>query len=148
MMAEIKNGVPEGDELSGNITAITLFIENVATSKEFYGRVFGASLLYEDDVAIVFKFANTILNLLTNVAAGELIEPALAGTSRTGARHVLTIEVGDVDSSAAMLAARGVAFLNGPINRPWGIRTISFLDPDGHIFELSGPIPSAPPPPR
>jgi len=28
---------------------------------------------------------------------------------------------------------RGVALLNGPMNRPWGVRTASFADPGGHI---------------
>lgn len=35
------------------------------------------------------------------------------------------------------LAARGVALLNGPMDRPWGIRTASFRDPGGHIWEIA-----------
>jgi uncharacterized glyoxalase superfamily protein PhnB len=31
--------------------------------------------------------------------------------------------------------------LNGPMNRPWGIRTAAFTDPDGHIWEVAGKIP-------
>jgi len=27
--------------------------------------------------------------------------------------------------------------LNGPIDRPWGIRTASFRDPGGHIWEIA-----------
>lgn len=47
----------------------------------------------------------------------------------------LTIPVDDVDATCAMLAGCGVALLNGAMDRPWGIRTASFVDPGGHIWE-------------
>jgi lactoylglutathione lyase len=31
----------------------------------------------------------------------------------------------------------GVQLLNGPIDRPWGVRTASFKDPAGHIWEIA-----------
>jgi lactoylglutathione lyase len=40
-------------------------------------------------------------------------------------------------TAAAELTARGVELLNGPIDRPWGIRTASFIDPGGHIWEIA-----------
>jgi len=30
-----------------------------------------------------------------------------------------------------------VTLLNGPMDREWGVRTASFTDPDGHIWELA-----------
>jgi uncharacterized glyoxalase superfamily protein PhnB len=30
-----------------------------------------------------------------------------------------------------------VELLNGPLNRPWGVRTASFTDPGGHIWEVA-----------
>ena len=42
----------------------------------------------------------------------------------------------------AELAARGVTLLNGPMDRPWGIRTASFTDPSGHIWEIAGDLPA------
>ena len=49
----------------------------------------------------------------------------------------LTLGVDDVDAACAELAARGVELLNGPMDRPWGIRTAAFADPSGHIWELA-----------
>jgi uncharacterized glyoxalase superfamily protein PhnB len=49
----------------------------------------------------------------------------------------LTIPVDDVDVRCAELAALGVELLNGPMDRPWGIRTASFTDPAGHIWEIA-----------
>jgi lactoylglutathione lyase len=45
--------------------------------------------------------------------------------------------VDDVDAVCADLIARGVELLNGPMDRPWGIRTASFMDPGGHIWEIA-----------
>jgi uncharacterized glyoxalase superfamily protein PhnB len=50
---------------------------------------------------------------------------------------VFTLQVDDVDAKCAELAARGVTLLNGPMDRPWGIRTASFADPAGHIWEIA-----------
>jgi uncharacterized glyoxalase superfamily protein PhnB len=30
-----------------------------------------------------------------------------------------------------------VSLLNGPLDRPWGVRTATFTDPDGHIWEIA-----------
>jgi uncharacterized glyoxalase superfamily protein PhnB len=85
----------------------------------------------------VFDFGNTIINLLTASAAHELIEPAAVAPRGAGSRLQLTVTVDDVDAMCAELAARGVELLNGPMDRPWGIRTASYRDPGGHIWEIA-----------
>jgi hypothetical protein len=71
-------------------------------------------LAFEDDASAVFKFKNTLINLLKTSAAHELIEPAVVGTREAGSRFQLTIEVDDVDATCAKLTSRGVQLLNGP----------------------------------
>ena len=100
------------------------------------GLAFGRTRMPNDDSA-VFDFGNTIINLLKTTAARELIEPAAVATQEAGSRLQLTIQVDDVDATCAELAARGVTLLNGPMDRPWGIRTASFRDPGGHIWEIA-----------
>lgn len=119
------------------IGAITLFVEDLATAKQFYQAVFGLPVMFEDGDSTVFKFGNTLINLLKTTAAGELIEPAKVAPREVGARFVFTIEVDDVDAMCAALAARGVELLNGPMDRPWGVRTASFMDPGGYIWEIA-----------
>jgi len=70
-------------------------------------------------------------------SAGELVEPARVAGREAGSRVVFTIQVEDVDAMCAVLKARGVDLLNGPMDRPWGIRTASFMDPGGHIWEIA-----------
>jgi catechol 2,3-dioxygenase-like lactoylglutathione lyase family enzyme len=119
------------------ISAIALFVEDLAAAKEFYGRVFGLPVVFEDDDSVVFKLGNTLVNLLKTAAAAELIEPAAVAPREAGSRLQLTIEVDDVDAMCAELTARGVVLLNGPMDRPWGVRTASFKDPAGHIWEIA-----------
>ena len=106
-------------------------------TKQFYREVFGLPVAFEDDNSSVFMFGNTLVNLLKTTAAGELVEPAKVAPREAGSRFVFTIEVDDVDAMCAELAARGVELLNGPMDRPWGVRTASFVDPGGHIWEIA-----------
>ena len=119
------------------IFAITLFVEDLPAAKQFYRRVFGLPVEFEDDNSAVFQFKNTLINLLKTATAGELVEPAKVAGREAGSRMVFTIHVDDVDAMCAMLKARGVQLLNGPMDRPWGIRTASFMDPGGHIWEIA-----------
>lgn len=121
----------------GKIWAITLFVEDVEAAKQFYREVFGLPVVFEDDNSAVFDFGNAIINLLKTTEAYELIEPAAVASREAGSRLVLTIQVDDVDAICAELATRGVELLNGPIDRPWGVRTASFRDPGGHIWEIA-----------
>ena len=119
------------------ISAITLFVEDLEAAKQFYQEVFGLTVVFEDDASTVFDFGNTIVNLLKVTAARELIEPAVPATREAGSRLQLTITVDDVDAMCAELVRRGVVLINGPMDRPWGVRTACFSDPGGHIWEIA-----------
>jgi len=121
----------------GRVGAITLFVEDLEATKRFYREVFGLSVTFEDADSAVFDFGNTLVNVLTTSAAGELIEPATVASREAGSRLQLTINVEDVDAVCVELASRGVELLNGPMDRPWGVRTASFRDPGGHIWEIA-----------
>jgi lactoylglutathione lyase len=119
------------------IGAITLFVEDLAAARQFYIDVFELPVMFEDDDSVVFDFGNTIVNLLKATAAPELVEPARVAPREAGSRFQLTLNVDDVDAMCAELARRGVTLLNGPMDRPWGVRTASFADPGGHIWEIA-----------
>src|SRR5437660_10481842 len=124
----------------GPISAITLFVEDLGAARTFYRDVLGLAVHYEDPESVVFAFGGTLVNLLVTSAAPELIEPATVAPPERGNRFQLTVDVDDVDALCPALGARGVALLNGPVDRPWGVRTASFRDPAGHIWELAQPI--------
>lgn len=120
------------------ISALTLFTEDLGATKRFYQEVFGLPLMFEDGNSAVFDFGNTLVNLLSTPAAHPLIEPAPVADPEAGSRLQLTIRVDDVDAMCEELAVRGVTLLNGPMDRPWGVRTACFRDPGGHIWEIAG----------
>ncbi len=124
-------------ELPKSLGAITLFVDDPQRSKAFYSKVFDLAPAYEDENSAAFNFENTIINLLKSSAAPELIAPAPVGGRDAGSRLQLTIWVEDTDAACAALAERGVELLNGPVDRAWGMRTATFADPDGHVWEVA-----------
>ena len=120
-----------------SIETVTLFVEDLQAAKRFYLDVFAVPIVYEDGESAVFKFGSMQVNLLKISEAHDLVAPATVATPDAGSRFVFTIPVGDVDAMCADLAARGVTLLNGPMDRPWGIRTASFMDPAGYIWEVA-----------
>jgi lactoylglutathione lyase len=69
--------------------------------------------------------------------APALVDPASVATRDAGVRFQFTLFVDDVDTMCERLKDRGVELLNGPIDRAWGIRTASFVDPGGHVWEIA-----------
>ena len=121
----------------GAIAAITLFVEDLDAATRFYREVFQLPVDFEDDSSTVFKFGGTLVNLLKTSEAPGLIEPAAVAAPAAGSRFQFTLAVDDVDAKCEELKLRGVELLNGPMDRPWGIRTASFRDPSGHIWEIA-----------
>jgi len=119
------------------IHAITLFVEDLAAAKRFYSEVFGLPVVFETEDSAVFRFGATLVNLLMMSQASGLVDPAKVAAKDAGVRFQFTIEVADVDAMCSELKKRGVELLNGPMDRPWGIRTASFRDPGGHIWEIA-----------
>ena len=120
----------------GPIAAITLFADDLAATRQFYLDVFGLPVVFEDQASAVFRFGETLVNLLSTANAPELVTPATVAGPDVGPRAVLTVEVDDVDAKCDELRDRGIELLNGPMDRPWGVRTASFRDPAGHIWEI------------
>ncbi len=119
------------------VAAVTLFVDDIDAARTFYTTVFAKPLVHQDDVSAAFDFGTTVVNLLHTAAAPELVDPAPVAAPEAGARMVLTVGVDDVDAVCEQLAALGVKLLNGPMDRPWGIRTASFQDPSGHVWEIA-----------
>jgi catechol 2,3-dioxygenase-like lactoylglutathione lyase family enzyme len=115
--------------------AITLFIDDLESSIDFYGNKLGLELVFQDESSALYKCSNTYVNLLIKSAV-ELVAPEPVGTNN-GVTAVYTLPFMDVDKAAEELVEAGVKLLNGPIDRPWGVRTVSFQDPSGHTWEIA-----------
>ncbi len=111
------------------IAAITLVTDDLPGTDRFYRDVFKMEPVHTDGDSVVFRFGETLINLLHSEAAPELVDPAPVVGADVGVRSVLTVHVEDVDTWCATLKERGVELLNGPMDRPWGPRTASSVTP-------------------
>jgi catechol 2,3-dioxygenase-like lactoylglutathione lyase family enzyme len=123
-----------------SVEALTLFVEDLARARDFYERAFGAPVVHTDADSVVFGFGAVVVNLLASTAAPQLVEPRSVGRPDDGPRVLITVPVEDVDRFVENLAEQGVELLNGPVDRPWSLRTAAFADPDGHVWEVAHPL--------
>jgi ribonuclease HI/catechol 2,3-dioxygenase-like lactoylglutathione lyase family enzyme len=119
------------------VSAISLFVEDVKRAKQFYQGVFGAPVVFEDDVSAAVRFQNLVVNLLQASEAAVLVAPNPVAGPESGSRFQLSIWVDDVDAVCAELQKRGVPLLSGPVDRDWGMRVATFTDPAGHSWEIA-----------
>lgn len=119
------------------VSAVTLFVEDLAAARAWYARAFGVREFFSDADSVVFQFDGMLINLLRVEEAPDLIAPAVPGGADAGPRAQYTVTVSDVDDAVASLRAAGVEVLNGPMDRPWGVRTAAFADPAGHVWEFA-----------
>jgi len=119
-----------------HISAISLFVEDLRASKVFYQEVFGVPVVFEDPNSVAVKFDSLIVNLLHIGSAAEIVEPGAVAAGDAGSRFQLSIWVPDLDAVCAQLRKRKMKF-TGPIERPWGMRTVNFVDPSGHSWEIA-----------
>ena len=123
--------------LPNSIEVLTLFVDDIGEAKAFYSKTFEPEVVYQDEVSCVLRFHGAMVNLLHASNAPSLVQPMSVAPSASGSRFLLTIKVDDVDAVCAEPQDRGVALLNGPIDRPWGRRTAAFADPSGHVWEVA-----------
>lgn len=119
------------------ISAISLFVEDIATAKAFYTTVFAVPVVFEDATSCAVKFDNLIVNLLVASEADKLVTPAHVGGPDAGRRFQLTIWVANLEKVTGALLRQGVNILTGPHVQPWGMMTLTFVDPAGHSWEVA-----------
>jgi len=104
------------------IGAMTLFVPDLSEARKFYENAFGLQAQPMDEDTAMLRFGGMAVFL--HKAAGQF-----------------AIIVGDVDAVCAEIASRGVQPLSGPADREWGMRTATFTDPAGHIWEVAQELP-------
>jgi lactoylglutathione lyase len=122
------------------IEVVTLFVEDLGSTRRFYEEVFAPKVLFEDEAGVVLQFAGMAVNILRFSEAPELVTPRQVGRPQDGPTVMFTVKVEDCSTAHAELVAKGVIFLNGPIDRPWGRRTAAFADPSGNVWEIAQEI--------
>lgn len=121
------------------IGAMTLFVPDLDQARDFYQEAFGLDAQPAGDDTVMLRFKDMAV-FLRKVAAAQEPLPEALDEARKGAGQFAII-VDDVDAVSAELAGREVKLISGPEDRPWGMRTVTFADPGGHIWEIAQEIP-------
>ena len=123
------------------LEVITIFAEDLAATRAFYENVFGLEVVWADEDSAVVRLEGLMINILRVERADTLVEPRAVAGAEAGARLLLTIAVEDANAVHEDLKRHGVTILNGPIDRPWGRRTVAFADPAGNVWEIAQILP-------
>lgn len=129
-------------EWEKQIIALNLIVGDLDRSKAFYSKVFGMSPLDEDGESATFRFQSTYVFLHrvenhNDAPAGDVLDLARKGIGQ------FAIIVEDVDAVRAELDQHEVTPISRPADRDWGMRTMTFADPAGHIWEIVQALPAA-----
>jgi catechol 2,3-dioxygenase-like lactoylglutathione lyase family enzyme len=124
----------------GFVVTHFLVVSDQEVSREYYQRVFGASVARERD-PVILQLANSwiILNSgggPTEDKPGVTLEVP-ADPARTSA--FLNLRVADIGAAYRDWSARGAEFLTEPKDRGTEIRAY-IRDPDGHLIEVGQSI--------
>jgi lactoylglutathione lyase len=121
---------------------VILFVEDLERSMAFYGDVIGVPFRLEGDGYVEFATQGARFGLYDRNRLEELTGQGPEPPGHPGGEVVFLVE--DVDTEAARLREAGATILTGPVDRPWGHRTVHVLDPDGFVVELAEEIPRQP----
>jgi uncharacterized protein len=135
------------------ISVITLAVSNLERSLAFYrdglgfqtsgviGTEFKGDETHASGEAVMFELENGLILALysrTNLAL-DANQPD--GTSSTGSTTEFSIghlvrSKEEVDTLLDQAKAAGATLTDEPYERPWGIYSGYFRDPDGHLWEI------------
>ena len=119
---------------------VILYVEDLGRSVAFYREVVRVPHKFTDTTYAEFATEGTKFALFDRAALPELIGRKVDGEGPWGEIAFL---VDDVDAEVLRLQEAGVQILAGPVDRPWGQRTLHFLDADGHVVEFAQELPRA-----
>ena len=127
-------------EWEKQIGAINLIVGDLKRASAFYRDVFGLPLKHEDEDTAMFQFKDTYVFLQRGHSHEDAPPVEVLDLAENGVGQFAII-VDDVDAVRAELDQRGVSVISGPADREWGMRTMTFVDPGGHTWEIAQETP-------
>lgn len=131
--------------MDGKITQITLVVANQAHSLEFFTQKVG----FEKKTDVTPPGGSRWVTVgpkgqdleLALFELGSAVDPSQKEWSKNwspGRAPPIVLRVSDVRKTHKELSARGVEFIQAPVERPWGTAA-TFKDSDGNLFSISQP---------
>jgi len=124
---------------------VRLLVKDYRKCFEFYTRQLGLEAAWDiEECYASFKVADGIEGLA--IFTSDLIAPVIGNADKTlpvGFREksMISFEVDNVDESYNAYSAKGLKFINEPMDMPgWGMRVVHLYDPEENLIELYTPL--------
>jgi len=122
------------------IGAMTLYFPDLGEARKFYADAFGLDVRLVGDQAML-RLEGIFVFLSQSSAAARPLPEVLEQAGKGAGQFAIIVD--DVDAVCTEIAGRGVQLITGPADRDWGMRTATFADPGGHIWEIAQELPAA-----
>jgi predicted enzyme related to lactoylglutathione lyase len=129
------------------LTHVRLLVNDFDECFRFYRDVMGFSVQWGAEGSGYADFRPPRGGAMVALMDRRGMPDALGGlddrsSSSHGDHGLLVFDAADLDSTVAVLKARGAKFIADLTDRPdWGIRTAHLRDPEGNLIELNSPLP-------
>ena len=128
-------------QLQGTGFAVALTVKDLRVSRDWFRDVIGFTVEQEFEregalraVRVVAGSVKVLLNQDDGAKGWDRIK---------GQGFALSVSTDQsIDAIADSMKAAGATLLQEPIDAPWGVRMIRFVDPDGFIWSISAPLKS------
>ncbi len=124
---------------------VRLLVKDYKKCFDFYTEKLGLEAAWDVGGCYAsFKVADGIEGLA--LFTSDLMAPAVGNADKslpTGCREkmMVSFEVKSVDETYKALSAKGVTFVNEPVDMPdWGMRVVHLRDPEENLIELFTPL--------
>lgn len=124
---------------------VRLLVKDYRKCFEFYTEKLGLEPLWDvEDCYGAFKVADGIEGLA--IFTSDFMAPVVGNADKqqpVGMREksLVCFEVDNVDEAFATYKAKGVEFVNEPVDMPdWGMRIVHLRDPEENLIELFTPL--------
>ncbi len=124
---------------------VRLLVKDYRKCFEFYTHQLGLEAAWDvGECYASFKVADGIEGFA--IFTSDLMAPVVGNTDKMqpiGFREksMISFEVDNVDESYKKLSAKGLKFINEPMDMPaWGMRVVHLYDPEENLIELFTPL--------
>lgn len=120
------------------LEGLTLTVESVAKSVEFYGGTLGLEVAYHSEPAFaMIKVGGQLGGTIGLLSVAEARKEGAEKMSPAQKRAIhIEFTTDDLDSLYEELKARGMTFHEPPHDEPWE-RVMTGYDPDGYSVEIA-----------
>jgi catechol 2,3-dioxygenase-like lactoylglutathione lyase family enzyme len=109
------------------VWCVTFYVSDLEKAKRFYEKTLGLEKKYEYSSYVGFECGGVEIGLIPKLEKGQKVGPL---------SPPVEFIVDDVEKVYNELKQKGVNFIKGLHEEPWGGKQATFTDPDGNVLEI------------